>query len=184
MRKAYLMAALLTAGLGTATAATAPEPVRMPSIPTPAASYAKATPWQHLYGPVPEGALPPETLVCPGAPVILNAVMVPPPVAWVGAAPEIRFEIMRGQGWFGNFADIQKNPPGFWKRLFKRLRSGYNDRRITAAADERTGPARWFSIPWEKREKPSGFAPDAPTRISILAAWSMSSKWVKTGRPN
>jgi hypothetical protein len=139
MRKVYLITMMLAAWLGTAAAATAPAPVRMPNIPTPSSSSQPVTAWQRIYGPVSEGVLPPETLVCPGMPVILNAVMVPPPGAWVGSPPEIRFELVQGLGWFGSYEDIKLDPPGFWKKLFKRLRPGPNARAFSFAPDRRTG---------------------------------------------
>jgi len=60
-------------------------------------------------------------MVCPGAPVVLNAVLVPPPMVWVGKAPLIRFEVVEGRGTFGTFETVRLDPPGWFDRLLARM---------------------------------------------------------------
>ena len=142
MKKALLTLAVaaLFAPLFAAPTAKAP-----PANPIPAATHVNdQTVPDHPYitGPAPEACLGPDTRVMAGAPVVLNAVLIPPPQVWVGKVPDIRFEVLEGEGSFSTFESLRMSPPGWLDRMLTALKWKWKPQKsFTIQCENRTGSA-------------------------------------------
>lgn len=88
---------------------------------------------------VDQAALPTDSRVCPGSPVVLTVGLNPPLAIAGGAIPVISYEVLEGNGWFGPVEEMQAAPLGPFGILMGRMRARFGGNHAAAPLNAETG---------------------------------------------
>lgn len=92
-----------------------------------------------LSGAVGQAALPTDSRVCPGSPVVLTVGLNPPLAIAGGAIPVISYTILEGRGWFGPMEDMKIAPLGPFGIFFGRMLARFGNQHAVAPLNAETG---------------------------------------------
>jgi hypothetical protein len=92
-----------------------------------------------LSGAIGQAALPADSRVCPGSPVVLTVGLNPPLAISNGVVPIVSYQVIEGFGWFGTMEDMRTAPMGFFRLLFGRILARLGGQRTLVPLNAETG---------------------------------------------